>query len=85
MSNEEASRKSSQVKKDLELSGFVACPGKSHWEPTQKGEHLGFFIDLETGTFSVPVRHTLMLQEKLHIALNRNIPLPGSWQVFRVP
>ena len=69
-SKEEASRISCQVKKDLELSGFVACPEKSHWEPTQKGEHLGFFIDLETGTFSVPVRCTLRLQEMLDIALN---------------
>ena len=48
----------------------MACPEKSHWEPTQKGEHLGFFIDLETGTFSVSVRHTLRLQEKLDIVLN---------------
>ena len=69
-SNEEASRISSQVKKDIELSGFVACPEKSHWELTQKREHLGFFIDLETGTLSVPVTRTLRLQEKLDIALN---------------
>ena len=70
---EEASRISSQVKKDLELSGFVACPGKSHWEPTQKGEHLGLSVDLETGTFAVPVTHTLRLQDKLDIALNRKL------------
>ena len=42
-SKEEAFRISCQVKKDLELSGFVACPEKSHWEPTQKGEHLVFY------------------------------------------
>ena len=62
-SKEEASRISSQVRKDLELSGFVASPGKSHWEPTQKGQHLGFFIDLETGTFSVPIRCTLSFKK----------------------
>ena len=45
-------------------------PEKSHCEPSKKGEHLWFFIDLETGTFSVPVRRTLRLQEKLDIALN---------------
>ena len=54
-SKEEAFRIPCQVKKDLELSGFVACPEKSRWEPTQKGEHLGFFIDLETGTFQYPL------------------------------
>ena len=43
-SKQEAFRISCQVKKDLELSGFVACPEKSHWEPTQKGEHLGFLL-----------------------------------------
>ena len=69
-SKEEASRISSQVKKDLELNGFVARPEKSHWESTQKGEHLGFFIHIKSGTFSVPVRRTLRLHEKLDIALN---------------
>ena len=29
-SKEEASGITSQVKKDIELSGFVACPEKSH-------------------------------------------------------
>ena len=38
--------------------------------PPKREGILGFFIDLETGTFSVPVRHTLRLQEMLDIALN---------------
>ena len=31
-----------KVKKDLELSGFVANVKKSQWHPSQAGMHLGF-------------------------------------------
>ena len=57
-SKDEASRISSQVKKDLELSGFVTCPEKSHWEPTQKGKHLGFFYRFRNWYFfNTPYAH----------------------------
>ena len=42
-----------KVKKDLELSGFVANVKKSQWHPSQAGMHLGFFVDLKNGIFSV--------------------------------
>ena len=41
-SKEEAFRISSQVKKDLELSGFVACPEKSIGNPPKRESILGF-------------------------------------------
>ena len=39
-------RVSDMVKEDLFKSGFVVSELKSFWEPRQKGEHLGFIVDL---------------------------------------
>ena len=46
-------RVSDMVKEDLFRSGFVVNELKSFWEPRQKGEHLGFIVDLNEGIFSV--------------------------------
>ena len=71
-SKEEASRISSQVKKDLELSGFVACPKKSYWEPTQNGKPLWIFYRFRNWYFSVPFTCTIRLHDKLERVLNSN-------------
>ena len=40
------------VKEDLFKSGFVVNELKSFWKPRQKGEQLGFIVDLNEGIFS---------------------------------
>ena len=39
------------VKSQLEESGFVINTEKSHWVPTQQGEHSGYLVDLKRGLF----------------------------------
>ena len=45
---------STQVQKDLELSGFVANAEKSAWEPVQMIEWLGFVWNLKNCTLEIP-------------------------------
>ena len=47
---------SDPVRRDVKLSGFVANEIKSQWTPAQRGELLGFVLDLFAGTFQVPQR-----------------------------
>ena len=44
------------MRRDVKLSGFVANEIKSQWTPAQRGEVLGFVLDLSAGTFQVPQR-----------------------------
>ena len=44
------------VRRDVKLSSFVANEIKSQWPPAQRGELLGFALDLSDGTFQVPHR-----------------------------
>ena len=44
------------VRRDVKLSGFVANDIKSQRTPAQRGELLGFVLDLSAGTFQVPQR-----------------------------
>ena len=53
------------VKSQLEESGFVINTEKSHWVPTQQGEHLGYLVDLKRGLFKVPQRRRDTLFNKL--------------------
>ena len=53
------------VKSQLEESGFVINTEKSHWVPTQQGEHLGYLVDLKRGLFKVPQRRRDTLFTKL--------------------
>ena len=57
-SREEAAEASAQVKGDLECSGFIVCSEKTQWHPVQKGEHIGYFVDLQSGVISVPAVRT---------------------------
>ena len=52
----EAQEVSDLMRRDVKLSGFVANEIKSQWTPTQRGEVLGFVLDLSAGTFQVPQR-----------------------------
>ena len=53
---QEAQEVSDLVRRDVKLSGFVANEIKSQWIPAQRGELLGFVLDLSAGTFQVPQR-----------------------------
>ena len=53
---QEAQEVSDLVRRDVKLSGFVANEIKSQWTPAQRGELLGFVLDLSAGTFQVPQR-----------------------------
>ena len=53
------------VKSQLEESGFVINTEKSHWVPTQQGEHLGYLVDLKRGLFKVPQHRRDTLFTKL--------------------
>ena len=44
------------VRLDVKLSRFVANDIKSQWTPAQRGELLGFVLDLSAVTFQVPQR-----------------------------
>ena len=39
---------------DLDRLGLLVNEEKSNFEPRQKGEHLGFILDLTKGEFSIP-------------------------------
>ena len=57
---------SGKIRTDVESSGFLWHPEKTVWEPSQKGEVLGFIVDLESGYFQVPERRLQALQKRLH-------------------
>ena len=42
------------VRGDLDRLGLLVNEEKSNFEPRQKGEHLGFILDLTKGEFSIP-------------------------------
>ena len=42
------------VESQLEESGFVINVEKFHWVPAQKGEHLGYVVDLKRGLSKMP-------------------------------
>ncbi len=68
----EALRVSSEVKADLIASGFVPNVQKSIWIPVQKIEWLGFDIDLEDGSFTVPGRRVVSIIEGIDDIVHRN-------------
>ena len=49
----EAQKISNLVKQDLADSGFLENTEKSIWVPCQRGQHLGYIVDLQKGIFSV--------------------------------
>ena len=53
---QEAQEVSDLVRRDVKLTGFVANEIKSQWTPAERGELLGFVLDLFAGTFQVPQR-----------------------------
>ena len=69
-SKEEAAEISTQLKGDLQCSGFVGFPEKSQWHLIQKGEHLGYFVDLGSGVISVPAVRTLKLRKGIVLLLD---------------
>ena len=56
------------VRTDLFKSGFVANPKKSRWIPTQKGNHLGFIVNLKEGILSVTPARIQKLNKLLDLA-----------------
>jgi hypothetical protein len=50
---------------DLELSGMVVNKKKSQLVPTQQVEHLGFTVDLKTGTLQVPQEKMKAIRRQL--------------------
>ncbi|XP_028418047.1 uncharacterized protein LOC114542824 [Dendronephthya gigantea] len=64
-SKEEAQKTSMLVQHDVAQSGFVAHNDKCQWEPCQSGELLGFIMDLQSGTFSVPPKRVEHLRRVL--------------------
>ena len=53
------------MRQDLEKAGFVVNIDKCMWEPSQRVEWLGFYIDLALEEFSVPTQKILALKAKL--------------------
>ena len=51
---ERALQYSNFVRKSLRAAGFVVNADKSRWEPSRRGQWLGFDLDLEHGHISVP-------------------------------
>ena len=49
----EAQEISVLVRQDLADSGFLENTEKSVWVPCQRGQHLGYIVDLQKGIFSV--------------------------------
>ena len=61
-----ALEESARVRHELECAGFVINAEKSHWEPSNVMEWLGFRIDLCEGEFKVPDRKLAKLKLQLH-------------------
>ena len=38
---------------------------KAQWHPVEKAEHLGYFVDLQSGVISVPAVRTQNLKERI--------------------
>ena len=51
--------------KDLEQAGMVTNTKKSHLEPTQQIDHLGFSVDLKKGVLQVPKEKLKAIQKEL--------------------
>ena len=47
----EAQKISNPVRQDLAHSGFLENTEKSIWLPCQRGQHLGYNVDLQKGFF----------------------------------
>ncbi len=62
------------IRKQLEDSGFLVNVTKSHWGPTQQGEHLGSLVDLANGLFTVPKRRKIKLVKKLNEIRGTELP-----------
>ena len=53
-SKDSCSQDAQLVRGDLDRLGLLVNEEKSNFEPRQKGEHLGFILDLTKGEFSIP-------------------------------
>lgn len=53
-SKDSCSQEAQLVRGDLYRLGLLVNEEKSNFEPRQKGEHLGFILDLTKGEFSIP-------------------------------
>ena len=53
-SKDSCSQDAQLVRGDLDRLGLLVKEEKSNFEPRQKGEHLGFILDLTNGEFSIP-------------------------------
>ena len=67
-------RVSDMVKEDLFKSEFVVNELKSFWEPRQKGEHLGFIVDLSEGIFSVTPKRVQKFKNLLKALMETDLP-----------
>ena len=72
---EKACLHSSLVRESLESAGFVVNAAKSHWEPQRGGQWLGFNINLESGSISVPAHKIDSLRDLIEQAnCERTLP-----------
>jgi len=59
-----------QAQWDLEQSGFEVNQEKSHWEPAQRAEWLGFIADSQTQRFYVPTNKVEHLRASIQALLS---------------
>ena len=69
----EAIRVSTYVRETLENSGFVLQPEKCSWNPCTTARWLGFELDLERGTVSVPTEKIIALKAKMAAILESKL------------
>ena len=62
---EDTKRLSGIVQRDISASGFVCNEEKCQWEPVQRGELLGFIMNLVSGVFIVPERRVAAFRDLL--------------------
>ena len=62
---EEAKSASDSIRADLIASGFVPNVQKSKWEPSKTLEWLGYDIDLDAGSVSVPERRIIDINQSV--------------------
>lgn len=68
----ESAKASAVVQDTLNMAGFVAHTGKSHWTPASVLPWLGFVIDLGKGEISIPQAKIDALKHKLTSAFQCN-------------
>ena len=74
----EATQDSAFVRGSLESAGLVVNTAKSHWEPNQSGQWLGFVLNIDLGFIAIPENKVEMLKQCLIQAVGAQV-LPARF------